>query len=83
VGDAERAFQAGLRFAVLNVGNVHFAQGRRSITPSVYLSAAELEALERMEKAGARVEVRSVPDEAPRALAEVRREFAATPEAPG
>jgi PTS system mannose-specific IIB component len=85
VSDAERAFEHGLRFPLLNVGNVHFAKGRRPITPSVYLSAAELDTLGRLEKKGARVEVRSVPDEPARGLEEVRREFeaAASPEAPG
>ena len=58
------ALAAGLtpeRAPVLNLGNVHFAQGRRPVTPSVFLSGAELEGLRRLAAAGFRVEARAVP----------------------
>ena len=60
---------------VLNVGNVHYAQGRRQVTPSVFLSGAEVDGLRRLAAAGFRVEVRAVPLDAPIDLAEIERRW--------
>lgn len=76
--EAERAFAAGMtpaRVQVLNVGNVHYAQGRRPITPSVFLSGPEVDALRRLAAAGFRVEARAVPLDAPVDLAEIERRW--------
>jgi PTS system mannose-specific IIB component len=78
VAEAERALAAGLtpeRAAVLNVGNVHYEQGRRQVTPSVFLSGAEVDGLRRLGAAGFRVEVRAVPLDAPIDLAEIERRW--------
>jgi mannose/fructose/N-acetylgalactosamine-specific phosphotransferase system component IIB len=78
VADAEQALVAGLtpaRTAVLNVGNVHYAEGRRQVTPSVFLSGAEVDGLRRLGAAGFRVEVRAVPLDAPIDLAEIERRW--------
>jgi len=80
VPEAERALAAGLtpaRVPVLNLGNVHYGQGRRQITPSVFLSAAEMEGLRRLGAAGFRVEARAVPLDAPVDLAEIERRWGA------
>jgi len=76
--EAERAFAAGMtpdRAPVLNVGNVHYSQGRRQITPSVFLSGPEVDALRRLAAAGFRVEARAVPLDAPVDLAEIERRW--------
>lgn len=76
--EAERALAAGMtpgRVAVLNVGNVHYAEGRRKVTPSVFLAAAELDALRRLAAAGFRVEARAVPLDAPVDLSEMERRW--------
>ena len=76
--DAERAFAAGMtpdRAPVLNLGNVHYSQGRRPITPSIFLSAPELDALRRLAAAGFRIEARAVPLDAPIDLAEIERRW--------
>jgi PTS system mannose-specific IIB component len=76
--EAERALAAGLtpgRVAVLNVGNVHYAEGRRKVTPSVFLAGAELDALRRLGAAGFRVEARAVPLDAPVDLPEMERRW--------
>ena len=81
VGEAEQALAAGMtpgRVGTLNLGNVHHAQGRRQVTPSVFLSAPELEGLRRLAAAGFRVEARAVPLDAPLDLAEVERRWAAS-----
>ena len=80
VADLERAREAGLTpglVPLLNLGNVHYSPGRRQITPSVFLSGDELEALRRLAGAGFSVEARAVPLDAPVALAEIERRFAA------
>jgi PTS system mannose-specific IIB component len=78
VADLEKAVAAGLTPALapeLNVGNVHYATGRRPITPSVYLSGEEVEALGRLAARGFAVEVRAVPGEPPLGLDEIARRY--------
>lgn len=65
VRDAVRLFAAGHPFAALNIGNVHHAPGRTAITPAVYLGDDELKLLSDLARRGMRVEVRSLPTEAP------------------
>lgn len=75
-----RASGAGLQPALapkVNVGNVHFAPGRRPITPSVFLSAEEVAALRALESAGYEVEARAIPSEAPAGMDEIERRYAA------
>lgn len=80
VADLEKAAAAGLtpeRARTLNVGNVHYASGRRPITPSVYLSGDEVEALRRLAGRGFAVEARAVPGEPPLGLPEIERRWRA------
>jgi PTS system mannose-specific IIB component len=80
IAEAERALAAGLtpaRAVVLNLGNVHYGRGRRQVTPSVFLSAAEVQGLGRLGAAGFRVEARAVPLDAPVDLAEMERRWGA------
>jgi PTS system mannose-specific IIB component len=75
-----RASGAGLLPALapkVNVGNVHFAPGRRPITPSVFLSAEEVAALRALASAGYEVEARAIPSEAPAGMDEIERRYAA------
>jgi PTS system N-acetylgalactosamine-specific IIB component len=65
------------RAPLLNLGNVHFAVGRRPVTPSVFLTAGELESLKGLAAAGYVVEARAVPTEAPLGLEELERRYAA------
>ncbi len=78
VPEVEEALAAGMtpeRAPVLNLGNVHYTQGRRRVTPSLFLSGAELEGLRRLAAAGFRVEARAVPLDAPIDLAEIERRW--------
>jgi mannose/fructose/N-acetylgalactosamine-specific phosphotransferase system component IIB len=68
VSDLARAVESGLtpdRAPVVNLGNIHFAEGRRAVTPSVFLSQSELDTVLRLARLGFMVEARSVPAEAP------------------
>ncbi len=61
----------------INVGNVHFGPGRRPVTPSVFLTEAEVRALRALSDAGFEVEARAIPSEAPTGMDEIERRYAA------
>ena len=77
VRDAVALHEAGVPIPVLNLGNVHFAAGRKQVSPSVFLDDGEVSALEALATAGTRVEVRAVPSETPLRLPEIKARFAA------
>jgi PTS system mannose-specific IIB component len=80
VSDLARAHASGLsaRLApVLNVGNVHFSDGRHAVTPSVFLSSGEVQALRALAGEGFAVEARAIPAEAPTGMDEIERRYAA------
>ena len=58
---AYAAFMAGFTFDRLNVGNVHYAEGKTRMTPSVCVNRDELDVLGAMARAGVRVEIQAVP----------------------
>ena len=78
VRDALALHGRGVKLPRLNLGNVHFSRGRKAVTPSVYLDAAELEALGQLAASGTDVEARAVPSDHPVRLPEMRSRFAAT-----
>jgi PTS system mannose-specific IIB component len=61
----------------LNLGNIHFAEGRRPVSPSVFLSGEELETLRSLAAAGFQIEARAIPSDPPAGLAEMERRYAA------
>ncbi len=64
------AFKAGFSFKTLNVGNVHFAQGKMRMTSSVCVDQEEMNVLRELARHGVVVELRSVPRETSRLLTE-------------
>jgi PTS system mannose-specific IIB component len=62
----------------VNVGNVHFAPGRRPVTSSVFLSGEEVAALRELSAAGFEIEARAIPSESPSGMAEIERRYAAS-----
>jgi N-acetylgalactosamine PTS system EIIB component len=64
---------------VLNLGNVHFGTGRKPVSPSLFLTAEELRQLEQLAALGFSIEARAIPSEAPLALGELERRYAAAP----
>lgn len=75
VASVVRAKDLGMDLAHLNLGNVHFATGKRQVSTSVFLSPDELAQLTRLAQAGAEVEARGVPTDRPIALAELVERF--------
>jgi PTS system mannose-specific IIB component len=68
VAALSRAVAAGLSATQarrVNLGNIHYAAGRRALTPSVFLSGEELAAVTALAAAGFEVEARAVPSDAP------------------
>jgi PTS system mannose-specific IIB component len=61
----------------VNLGNIHFAADRRSVTASVFLARREIDALRDLERAGFRVEARPIPTEPPLGLDEIEKRFSA------
>ena len=77
VRDAVLLHEHGVPVPRLNVGNVHFAAGRRQVSASVFLDARELSGLEQLAQAGTEVELRAVPSETPMRLGDIKARFAA------
>ena len=65
----------GLKMDHLNLGNVHFATGRRQVSPSVFLSEQEMQVLHKLVGVGVRVEARAVPVEKPVELADLQERW--------
>lgn len=63
VMDAARARESGLEFPRLTLGNVHSLPSRERVTDSVFLSAEELEVLDRLRADGVLVEIQTFPGE--------------------
>ena len=61
--DARRAFEHGLSYDVLNIGNVHYQPGRRQLSPSVALSPDDEACLRYLVKQGVELDFRCVPND--------------------
>jgi PTS system mannose-specific IIB component len=62
--DAMALRQGGVRFDLLNIGNLHFAAGKVEISPSVFFSPEDFEAVRWFRRHGVSVCVRGTPFEA-------------------
>ncbi len=63
LSDALRIYRSGVRFPALNVGNLHFAEGKAEVTPSVYFAPEDFDAVDALSRLGVTVTVRSTPFE--------------------
>lgn len=61
--DALRLREMGISFSSLNIGNLHYASGKVEITPSVYFSPEDFEAVDRLRHEGVAVDVRATPSD--------------------
>ncbi len=69
------ARERGLQLDRLNLGNVHFASGRRQVSASVFLSQDELNRLKMLSDGGVQVEARGVPTDKPVPMAEMTERY--------
>lgn len=63
IGGVVEAQSRGLALTHVNVGNVHFATGKKQVSASVFLSPDELNQLKMLAESGVQVEARAVPSE--------------------
>lgn len=77
VRDAVTLHEAGVPIPRLNLGNIHFGNGRRQVSPSVFLDEREIAELEQLASTGTEVEVRAVPSENPLPLSGIKARFSA------
>lgn len=61
--DVRRAVDKGLRLNVLNVGNLHYGQGKRQLSPSVSLGAEDESCLRYLLTKGVELDFRCVPND--------------------
>lgn len=65
--DVERVFTCGLAMDVLNVGNMHYAPGKKQLYPHVALSAEDQSCLSFLQEHGVMLDFRCVPNDSPEA----------------
>jgi PTS system mannose-specific IIB component len=75
IGIAAEAKRLGLPLERLNLGNIHPSSERRQVSPSVFISASELELLKRLSSEGAEVQAQSVPSDRPVTMEEIAKRF--------
>jgi PTS system mannose-specific IIB component len=62
--DALRIYRSGVRFSSLNIGNLHYAAGKVEISPSVFFSPEDFDAVHCFCHNGIAVNVRATPFDA-------------------
>lgn len=60
--DARRAFDSGLKFYVLNIGNLHYSPGKKQVCDHVFLAKEDISCLKYLEKQGITLDFRCVPN---------------------
>ena len=61
--DARAAYELGLGFAALNLGNLHYAPGKKQVCPHVALSKEDESCLDFLRDKGVRLDYRCVPSD--------------------
>lgn len=59
--DVARMVEQGVPVPVLNVGNMHYAQGKRQLSPHVAVSEDDLLCFDFLKQAGTRLDFRAIP----------------------
>ena len=63
--DAMRVYESGMRFATLNIGNIHHDDNGLRIAPSVIIDCDDECIIERLESMGVTIDIRDVPGSSP------------------
>ena len=63
--DAAAVAEQGVPVPVLNVGNMHYAEGKRQLCQHVAASAADMRCLDRLQRQGTKLDYRCVPGDVP------------------
>lgn len=60
--DAKRAYTNGLQFRVLNIGNIHYRQGKQQICDHIALDQADINCLRYLQEQGVQLDFRCLPN---------------------
>lgn len=63
---AEEIFNNGLRFKELNIGGMHFSEGKKKILENVYVSEQDLKHLYALTEKGVHIDTRALPQDKPK-----------------
>src|SRR6056297_3609928 len=60
--DAKRAFEFGFNFDFLNIGNIHYAPGKKQVCDHIALSKEDIHCIKFFEKKGIKLDFRCIPN---------------------
>lgn len=61
--DVLKLVEGGVPIKKVNIGNMHFSEGKQQVTSTVSLDESDKEAFRKLHKLGVQLEIRRVPDE--------------------
>ncbi|CQR47130.1 PTS system mannose-specific EIIAB component [Paraliobacillus sp. PM-2] len=61
--DALELVKGGVPIKKINVGNIHFAEGKKQISPTVSLDEKDIQTFKELDQLGIELEVRGIPNE--------------------
>ena len=69
--DVRKLIEGGVPIQEVNVGNMHFSQGKRQISKKVYVDDADMEDLKAIRDAGVDLYIQDVPGDAKERIKEI------------
>ncbi len=60
--DARKAYDSGFSFPILNIGNLHHAEGKITLCEHIFLSEEDIECLRFFKREGITIDFRCVPN---------------------
>lgn len=61
--DALKLVEGGVPIKELNIGNMHFAEGKKQISPTVSVDENDIETFKKLHELGVKLEIKGTPDE--------------------
>ena len=61
--DALRLVEGGVPLKEINVGNLHFSEGKKQISPVVSVDASDIAIFKKLDALGVKLEVKGIPNE--------------------
>lgn len=73
--DALEAYQKGIRYQSINLGNLNYTSGREQVTPCIALGDDDVDCLKELAKKGIDIDIRGVPRERPKGIEDLFRNY--------
>lgn len=67
-GPARRLIEGGIPISVINVGNMHFSEGKKQLSSKVFVDAQELEDLKFLKGRGIDITIQDLPSDSKKAI---------------